>query len=394
MSRAELIYPIRERIEKELAKAKSDPFNGDVLRQYYMVRTTEVSPATVLTELIWLNTLSKMFGKKFADATTEDIVALNFKLDQRGNKDTTKNRTRRILKRFYQWLRGCPDGEYPPEVRWIRMKRLPLSPITAEDLIPYEEAVRISEFADNLRNKFLVQGKVDAGCRIGEILTMKIGEVQFNDCGAVGYSDGKTGYKPLIFTWSAKTLAQWLNIHPFRNDKNAPVFCLLDREKPIQMSYAAAYRAFKKCVMKAGVSKRVWFHLLKHVSCTEDSRRGMPDSYRKFKHHWSPNSKMSAVYEHLSQTDIPTIQKDTWKRFIGVDVGGQQEAQTAILLSKKCKRCDFENSRDSGYCNRCGFTLDDKKASEVEVRRARLEDILNRVNLDPEKMKKLAEILN
>lgn len=393
MSRAELIYPIRERIEKELAKAEADPFNDGVLKQYYMVRTTQVSPATVLTELIWLNTLSKMFGKKFEEATTQDIVGLNFKLDQRGNKDTTKNRTRRILKRFYQWLRGCPDGQYPPEVAWIKMKRLPLSPITAEDLIPFEEAVGISEFALNLRDKFLVQGKVDAGCRIGEILTMKIGEVQFNDAGAVGYSDGKTGYKPLIFTWSAKTLAQWLNIHPFRHDKEAPVFCLIEREKPMQMSYAAAYRAFKKCVEKSGVSKRVWFHLLKHVSCTEDSKRGMPDSYRKFKHHWSPNSKMTAVYEHLSQTDIPTIQADTWKRFMGVELQGQQTTQTAISLTKKCKRCDFENLHDSAFCNRCGFSFDEKKAAESAMVKTKVDALLNALTENPETLDKLLALV-
>jgi integrase len=393
VSRAELIYPIKERIEKELAKAENDPFNCDILRQYYMVRTTQVSPATVLTELIWLNTLSKMLGKKFIDATTDDMVGLNFKLDQRGNKDTTKNRTRRILKRFYQWLRGYPDGQYPPEVAWIKMKRLPLSPITAEDLIPFEEAVRISEFALNLRDRFLVQGKVDAGCRIGEILTMKIGEVQFNDAGAVGYSDGKTGYQPLIFTWSAKTLAQWLNIHPFRQDKEAPVFCLIEREKPAQMSYSAAYRAFKKCVVKAGMNKRVWFHLLKHVSCTEDSKRGMPDSYRKFKHHWSPNSKMSAVYEHLSSADIPTIQADTWKRFMGVQIEGQQTQQAAILLTKKCKRCDFENPRDSKYCNRCAFCLEYETIHLQAVTDAKTEELLTRIRKDPEILAKLLEIV-
>lgn len=393
MSRAELIYPIRERIERELARLESDPFNRDVVTRYYKVRTTEVNPATVLTELIWLKTLSKLLGKKFEEATMHDIEDLIFKLDQRGNKDTTKNRTRRILKGFYQWLRGYPKGEYPPEVKWIKMKKVPLSTITAEDLIPFEEAVRISEFALNLRDKFLVQGKVDAGCRIGEILTMKIGEVQFNEAGAVGYSDGKTGYKPIILTWSAKTLAQWMNIHPFRHDKNAPVFCLLDREKPMQMSYAAAYRAFKKCVAKANVGKRVWFHLLKHVSCTEDSKRGMPDSYRKFKHHWSPNSKMSAVYEHLSQTDIPTIQKDTWKRFMGVDFGGPQTPQAAIQLTKKCKRCDFENSHNSNFCDRCGFCLDEKKAVESAVIKTKVDALLIALTENPETLDKLLALV-
>lgn len=79
------------------------------------------------------------------------------------------------MKGFYQWLKGYPKGEYPPEVKWIKMKKVPLSTITADDLISFEEVIRISEFALNLRDKFLIEGKVDAGCRIGEILIMKIG---------------------------------------------------------------------------------------------------------------------------------------------------------------------------------------------------------------------------
>jgi integrase len=394
MSRAELIYPIRERIEREVARLPQDPFNAEVLTRYYRIRTTEVSPATVLTELIWLRKVSAELGKRFEDATKQDMEDLIFKIDQWGNKDRTKNRTRTILKVFFQWLRGMPRGEYPPEVKWIKMRKVPFSAVTADDLIPFEEVVRISEFAQHVRDKALIQGKVDAGCRIGEILTMKIGEVQFNDAGAIGYSDGKTGYKPLIFTWSAKTLAQWLNVHPFRHDKDAPVFCLVHRQKPAQMKYDAALRAFKRCVRASGTSKRVWFHLLKHVSCTEDSRRGMPDSFRKFKHHWSPNSKMAAVYEHLSQADIPTIQKDTWKRFMGVEVQSQQTPQVAIPLTKKCKRCEFENPRDSRYCNRCAYLLNDADVDNLTIARSRINKVLTELVREPEKLEEILTLRN
>lgn len=395
MSRAETIYPIRKRTEQELAKIEKDPLNRDVLTRYYKVRITEVNPATVLTELVWLNKMSKILCKKFDEASRQDLEELNFKIDQLGNKDNTKNRIRRILKCFYSWLRGFPKGDYPPEVKWIQMKKVPFVTITAQDLITYDQAITISESALNLRDKSLIQCKVDAGCRIGEILTVKIGEVNFNDAGAVLYSDGKTGYQPIILTWSARTLAQWLNIHPFRNDKDAPVFCLMDRNKPLQMSYHAASSAFRKCVDKAGITdKRVWFHLLKHVSCTEDARKGMSQSFRNYKHHWTPNSKMNAVYEHLSQSDIQAIQAETWKRIGGIEGKGQTSQAEEIPLTKNCKRCSYENPRDSTYCNRCGFSLDDKKAGEVAVTRARLDDLLNEATRDPEKLRKLAEILN
>jgi len=171
--------------------------------------------------------------------------------------------------------------------------------VKPEDLPSFEEAVRITEHAFNLRDKALFQCKLDAGSRIGEILTPKVGEVHFNDYGAIVDSEGKTGNEPLILTWSAKTLAQWLNIHPFRNDPRAPLWPLLAREKPIQLSYAAARKAPADCVRRAGYPKSLWPHLLKHVSRTKDFNDGMPAQYREVKHHWTKDSRMHEVYEHL-----------------------------------------------------------------------------------------------
>lgn len=394
MSRADQIYPLRKRLEKELSLASSDPNNAEILTRYYKVRSGEVSPATVVADMVRLNILSRTFNKKFEGATLQDIEDLVFKIDQRKNKPKTLNKFRQALKQFYRWMRGYPKGQYPPEVMWIAMKKVPFISVTAEDLISFDEAVKITEFAQNLRDKALFQCKIDAGCRIGEILTPKIGEVRFNEAGAVVSSDGKTGHQPIILTWSARTLAQWLNIHPFRNDKDAPVFCLLEREKPGQLSYAAAARAFKKCVKRAGYNKRVWLHLLKHVSCTEDSIRGMPDSYRRYKHHWSPNSKMLAIYEHLSQSIIPKIQNETWKVLTGQSKVAEQEQEKPIQLLKACRRCQYENPRDSKFCNRCGLALDESKGAEVVMLREKIDAFMNKLTEDPEKLQKLLSLID
>jgi site-specific recombinase XerD len=277
MSRAELIYPLRQRIESEVSLASKDPHNKEILLRYYKVRSCEVRLATLVIDFIRLNMMSRMLNKKFEEATVQDIEDLVFKINQRHSNPNTQNKCRKILKSFYRWMKGFPAREFPQEVKWIKLNKVPLVKVKAEDLIPYQECVRISELATNLRDKALFQCNLDAGCRIGEILTVKVGEVKFNDAGAILYSDGKTGNQPCILTWSAKTLALWLNNHPFRNDENSPLWTLLDRDRPKQLSYAAARRAFIKCVRKAGYTRRVWLHLLKHVSSTTDANNGMPD---------------------------------------------------------------------------------------------------------------------
>lgn len=392
MSRAETIYPLKNKIEKEISKIRAD-VNSEILTRYYRVRSGQAALATIFNELNRLRLMSIILGKKFEDATIQDMENMVFEVDRRCKSPSTANRYWKILKKFYQWMRGYSHGEYPPEVKWIKMKKVPLVAVTEKDLIPYDECIRITEFASNLRDKALFQCKLDAGCRMGEILTVRMDEIEFNDSGAVLQSDGKTGKSPLILTWSARILAAWINIHPFRHDPSAPLWPLLDREKPAQMSYAAAYRAFKKCVKKSGCKKRVWPHLFKHVSSSYDSEIGLPESYRKFKHHWTPSSKMTGVYEHLSSSIIPKIQMQTLK-LMGQPAGKNETVttQNEIELSKKCRRCNFENQRDSMYCNRCGFSLDVIQATGDVILKSKI-DILNKLLDDPEKLEKILEFV-
>lgn len=390
MSRAELIYPIQKGIERELRRVENDSFNSEILVRYYKVRTTQARRTTILADFIRLNQISKMLNKKFEDATVQDIENLIFEIDGLKNADSTKNKYRKVLKAFYRWMRRCAPREYPPEVKWITLKKVPMVTVTPLDIPSFEMAVRITECASNLRDKALFQCKLDAGCRIGEVLTPKIKEVEFNDVGAIIHADGKTGKAPLILTWSAKILTQWLNAHPFKNNPDAPLWPTFDRSEPLQLSYAAALRAFQKCVKKSGYPKRMWPHLLKHVSSTEDSEKGLSDSYKRYKHHWTPNSRMPQVYEHLSNSVIRRIQNETWDKVIGIKKESDASEKPVEVL-KKCKRCEFENPRDSLYCNRCAFPL--AEMEQVMEKRIKLQQMLHSLIADPQELENLRSYL-
>ncbi|MDG6943359.1 MAG: tyrosine-type recombinase/integrase [Nitrososphaerota archaeon] len=314
MSRAHEIYPLEREIEKELKKISRDPRNGEIITRYYKVRSTQIALATQHYVLCKLRRLSEMLNKKFEDATLQDIENLHFELCRRWKCPNTRNKYRKILKAFYQWMEGCNGQDFPPRVRWIKTERVPLVAITEDDLISFEDARKICNAALNPRDRALFSCQLDAGCRIGEILTVRVGEVKVTDDGAVLDSDGKTGRHPIILTWATPILSQWLDFHPFRTDPNAPLFIRFSKSgKPIQMAYSTAATAFQDCAKRAGMKKHVWLHLLKHVSSTQDALNGMPDSFRRYKHHWSQGSKMPAVYEHLSKEVIPKIQQETWR---------------------------------------------------------------------------------
>jgi integrase/recombinase XerD len=393
MTRADQIYPLDKRIRRELDKAESDSFNKDVIIRYYKVRSSDMTKASILLYLVRLNQMSRLLGKRFEDSKIEDMEDLVFNITNLALAESTKNRMRKILKVFFRWLKKCQRGQFPPEVSWMTTKKSALITVKAEDLLSFEECVRISEHATNLRDRALIQCLLDAGCRIGEILTVEMGEVKFNDHGAILNSDGKTGEAPLILTWSAPTLAQWINVHPFRHMTEAPLFPKLEYSQPRQLSYQAARMAFKKCVKRAGYGeRRIWFHLFKHVSCTYDSIRGMPQSYRNFKHHWSSDSEMNRVYEHLSSSVVPLIQ--LWGTNSSEAKPNDSGAADANKLTLECGRCEYKNPRDSHLCNKCGLILNDTKATELAIAKAKLEDMIKKLMEDPEKLKQFLSLLS
>ncbi len=274
MSRAHLIYPLQNSRARELEKIEADPYNRTVLSNYFKIRETQVEITTVIAEFARLNSMSRMLGKGFTVATRKDIIDLNSKIERLEICTNTKNKCRKVLKAFFRWLKGFPKGSFPPIVRDITLKKIPITSVRAKDLLSVQEIVQISEKSVDPRLKALIQNKVDGACRIGELLTSTIGEVEFTKYGAEINCDGKTGdQEPIILSWSAPTLAQWLNVHPFRDNPESPIYPAQPYSSPKYWQYSAARSAFLKCVKKAGVSKkRIWFHLLKHIGCTEDAK--------------------------------------------------------------------------------------------------------------------------
>lgn len=116
----------------------------------------------------------------------------------------------------------------------------------------------------------------------------------------------------------------------------------------------------------------------------------MPQPYRNFKHHWSANSEMNQVYEHLSNSVIPKIQQ--WNK--PTDKKSEQENQIKeeLKLTAVCKRCEYENSRDSKYCNRCSYPMQD--AGEEIANKMMMEKMLYDIISSPERLEKLRTFLS
>jgi integrase/recombinase XerD len=210
-------------------------------------------------------------GKSLGHFGITEMERMISRINTRKYTDHTKHDYKIIIKKYFQWLRGCDEDayEYPPEVSWIRtsFKKKRLLP---EALLTKDELMKLTDATENVRDRAFILTHYDGGFRIGETLSMKVLNISFDKYSAVARVDGKTGPRRVRLTISTPALASWLNMHPFRNNPNAPLWVgigTVSRGKAL--SYDGARALLGRLAKRTGLKKRIYTHLMRHTRATE-----------------------------------------------------------------------------------------------------------------------------
>jgi len=192
---------------------------------------------SIVRHIFGLRKAARALGKPFEYADKADIVRLVAEIERSTKKDSNGRRTTQplseesrrnekiSLKKFYKWLRDCEE-DYPEEVRWIRARRCNHRRLPSEGLLSEEEVRLLAGSVQNLRDRALILVLYESGCRVGEILSLRAGDVRFDQYGAVLFVDGKTGQRRVRVIFSSPAIAEWLNHHP-ASDAKAPLWTVL-----------------------------------------------------------------------------------------------------------------------------------------------------------------------
>ncbi|TBR09357.1 MAG: integrase [Candidatus Nitrosotenuis sp.] len=360
-------------IEREFSEK-----NVELIRKYDRVLVNEsLADSTRSKNISMILSLTRLLKKDWADTTKEDIENLIFSVNRRFSEDGQETNTtvdhKKILKRFYRWLklgtRNFAEVGDPPETKWIKPKRVK-DRIVREELISEDDTERLLRACgENLRDRAFVHCHIEAGTRPGEILNLRIKHVKFDKFGAVLHVDGKTGPRPVRLIRSTPDLASYLDKHPNKDDPDAPLWIMLGNTnygKPL--TYAAARKRILEVVAKANLGKRVYLNLFRHSEATMTANFLTEAQMRK-RHGWSPSSKMPARYVHLVNADVD--------RALFEHYGIEKEKAVDATLPQICNICKQPNSFDSTKCVHCGKPLDIATAirtdDEVEARFSSIE---------------------
>jgi integrase len=374
------IYNYERALNRLLANLKRSRIDGhnkaSILRFHEHCLTQGLSLARTIKYITTLRMIAKWPNKPFEDATKEDILKIVQKVELADYSDWTKRDYKSMLRIFYRWLRQTED--YPEEVSWVRLGRQ-RKKILPEELLTEEEVKRMAEAATNQRDRAFVLVLYESGCRIGEIMSLRIRSVQFDEHGAVLMVSGKTGDRRVRIIASVPALASWLDIHPRKNDPNAPLWiCLGTKYGKSILTYSAMKETLKELAKKAGIKKRVYPCLFRHSRATRLAN-SLTEAQLKQLFGWTQDSRMASTYIHLSGRDVD----EALLRLHGV-VKKNNETQENQFTIKPCPRCKNKNSPEAKFCNSCGLCLDEKTTMQIDELRLKADRLLSEHVRNPE----------
>lgn len=286
----------------------------------------------------------------FKEATKKDLVQVLAKYEaqvktrtRKPASDHTRADFKKITKQFYVWLYDVEDPRhegYPKAVSWIHAKE-PTSKLKGSDLLTPLEVKKLINATTDLRLKALIAVCYECGLRIGEVLRLKIKDVQLQEQCAQLTVSGKTGTREAFSIESLPLLMQWLDQHP--NRKNEEAWLWTDDTEPL--TYDRARFMLLECRKKAKICKRVYWHLFRHSSATRNADLGEP-MLRKI-YGWSKGSDEPSTYIHLSGK---AVQKALLQKH-GIT---QKTEEPRVVF---CPRCNTPNQPNASLCVKCKSVL-------------------------------------
>ena len=300
------------------------------------------------------------------------------------------------VKKYFKWLyhKGTSDMKkrnlFPEVVDFIENPNNKVEKrLTSSDLLSQEEVKRMIDACPNTRDRAIISLLFDSGLRRQELCNLNVGDIHITineQYLTVRNEQGnKTGGRIVPLNYSISDIKDWLNVHPKKNDINAPLFLCLEHSVGRQrfrygerLGGNRIITIVKRTAKDAGINKRVFTHLFRHSRNTDLEDKGAPRSARICMFGWSEKSNMPEHYSHLSkEQNISKIRQAdglTSKTLQVVD----------ILKPIRCPRCNEQNNPTNRFCGKCATPLDEQSIQKIIMQTIVETAVENLFNKKPE----------
>jgi site-specific recombinase XerD len=355
-----------------------------------------LSKSRVRRYLSSFHTLLKMGSDNFNlyEANREELETLVARIEQSDYAETTKCSLKITIKKFYKLIEGNGE-EYPSKVEFISTTR-DKSKTNDPEPLTEEQIQKIIDECKNDRDRAMYKVLYEAGLRSGELMSLQVKDVNFCEHGVKVSASGKTGDRKILLVESERYLRNWLNKHPFSDDRQAPLWVKIDGQnidekspEEVAIGYDFMRINLKRKSARAGIrvkstnsnqgSSEVFPYVFRHSRATHVATE-MTEAAMKEYFGWTQGSDMPETYIHLSGRDIDN---EVLKMY-GIEEEEEQE-------KRKCNSCMKEYKGNEDFCPRCGVPFSHEDARKVEkLQKLGQKYIQERMNgLDMEEVKSM-----
>ena len=297
--------------------------------------------------------------------------------------------TKIYVKALYHWLFKLPKHQYPDVVSWLQPKEHQKKKLP-EQLLSAEEVKRMADATLNLRDRAIITFLYESGCRAGELISLKIKDLQFTKYGDKAIVRGKTGMRVIPLVFSIPDVRAWLNVHPFSDDPEAAVFPDMNTKRKQLGNHASLANIVKAAALRAKLKKRVFPHLFRHSAATRLAN-DMPEQILKKMFGWTGASRMPATYVSLNASDVE-------RKMLEINgIETPEEKPESVLKPRKSPRCTELNHVNGRFCINCASALDSKTAmafeDELEKKNNQMYAVLKKLSEKPKSRPEVLQVI-
>ena len=323
-----------------------------------------------------LTHLATLLGKDFDQATREDLQRLVTTVMGNHLSPATIGTYKAVLKRFMGWVL-LPNEfpkiiQYPAAVSWMtcHVRKQDERRLERKDLITPDDIERLLAICRSTRDRALISLLWETGARIAEIGNLQLKHLTKTPHGFTLDLKGKTGQRSPLIVSSAPYLAQWLSVHPFKNDPESPLWVYEKFTKsPRHVRYASIRQTLRRYFLRAEITKPFHPHAFRHGRATYVlANRIMTEGTAKIYFGWSADSGMLATYSHL-------VDQDANNAILRENSMAPEKQSVEDLKPATCTICGELNPPKTDYCTKCGAVLNMTKAYEHQQAHQLTDDV-------------------
>ena len=244
----------------------------DCYRVYMVAKKIEgMSPESMKTYNFYLTDFFEHINRPFEQVTTNDIRIYLYETQKRtGISNRTLDGKRLVINTFMDW---CWKEGYIPNnpcasIKPIKFEEKPREPLSNMEL----EIVR--DACENYRDKAIIELFYSTGCRLSEMVNLKISDIDFASKEVHLFGKGSKHRTSYLNAKAEYMLKKYFELERSKESISDSVFVIF--RKPYNgMHKGAIYARVKAIQKRSGIERSLFPHLLRHTMATDALNRGM-----------------------------------------------------------------------------------------------------------------------